>query len=603
MKANTTPREIAERLAAQSESVCRWLLPAGKLIAGEWCCGSPAGEPGRSMKVRVTGDKAGIWADFASDGRGDLLDLIASVRGCHIRDAIKEAKSFLGIREPQNIVPERGWKSPSVKVAPAIEQGCPVLAYLSSDRGITADTAKLFMVGRLGREIVFPSYGPDGGLVAVKYLGLDRKDGRKSMRKESGCAPCLFGWQAAIPGCREVVITEGEIDAMTWRQMGYNALSLPNGVGDLTGWIEHDWEALQCFDTIYLAFDSDQPGRDAVEKVVKRLGMHRCRDVVMDGHKDANEALQAGKDASYFVAATDSAREFSPPEIVTPTSFAAGVMEEFFPSNGKPAGFWPQSLDGKVGFRAGEVTVWTGISGHGKSNLLLQVCMEAIACGQRSAIASMEMPGRKIAAQAVRLACPNAVKIQDITPEIVSNMLDLMAGKLWIFNVLGEVPLAKMLDLMEYAAARHSIDHFVIDSLMKLDVSSEDYDAQRKTLNRIVAFARHHDVHIHLVAHARKGEDEMKGPGKMDIKGSGDIGNQADNIVSVWRNKKKEGEVSENKLSDRQMAETPDAILYLVKDRENGDECAVRLWFQKRRKRFLTIGPSGLFNYPDLTPK
>lgn len=602
MKANTTPREIAEKLASQAEGVCRWLLPAGKLIAGEWCCGSPAGEPGRSLKVRVTGDKAGIWADFAGDGRGDLLDLIVSVRNCQMGDAIKEAKSFLGIREPQNFIPEKAWKKPAVKIAPANEPGCPVLTYLEKERHITAETAKLFKVGRLGREIVFPSYGPGGGLVAVKYLGLDRKDGKKVMRKESGCAPCLFGWQAIIPGAREVVIAEGEIDAMTWRQMGYNALSLPNGVGDLTGWIEYDWDALQCFDSIYLAFDNDQPGRDAVEKVVKRLGLHRCRDVVLPGHKDANEALQAGKDAAYFVAATDTAREFAPPEIVSPKTFISGVLEEFFPTNGKPAGFWPESLDRKVGFRAGEVTIWTGISGHGKSNLLLQICMEAIANGQRAAIASMEMPGRKIAAQAVRLACPNSVKIPDITQEIVTNTLDLMAGKLWIFNILGEVPLVKMFELMEYAAARHFIDHFVIDSLMKLDVSSEDYDAQRKALNKIVAFARHHDVHIHLVAHARKGEDEMKGPGKMDIKGSGDIANQADNIVSVWRNKKKEQEVNENKLTDQQIAETPDAIFYLIKDRENGDECAVRLWFQKKRKRFLTIGSSGLFNYPNLTP-
>ena len=68
---------------------------------------------------------------------------------------------------------------------------------------------------------------------------------------------------------------------------------------------------------------------------------------------------------------------------------------------------------------------------------------------------------------------------------------------------------------------------------------------------------------LHLVAHARKGQDESKAPRKMDVKGSGNIVNQADNVFSVWRNKPKEE-------ADCPPETDPDAILYVDKQR-NGE--------------------------------
>ena len=131
-----TASEIASRLADRAESVCRWLLPNGKLRSGEWCVGSTGGEAGDSCKIRVAGDKAGLWADFAGDVKGDLLDLIRETRSCGMGEAIKHAKTFLGIVDPENVVPAKKYRKPTKTPPRAIQ---------SAARGILEDDAIAYL--------------------------------------------------------------------------------------------------------------------------------------------------------------------------------------------------------------------------------------------------------------------------------------------------------------------------------------------------------------------------------------------------------------------------------------------------------------------------
>ena len=91
-------REIAEALARQALSLVQELLPAGQREGHEWKCGSVAGERGRSLSVHLTGSRAGVWADFSSDERGDALDLVAAVLyGGEVKPAIAWARRWLGL--------------------------------------------------------------------------------------------------------------------------------------------------------------------------------------------------------------------------------------------------------------------------------------------------------------------------------------------------------------------------------------------------------------------------------------------------------------------------------------------------------------------------
>ncbi len=87
-------------LAAQAPGLAERLLPGGKRIAHEWVHPSLTGTSRRSLCVHLSGQKAGVWSDFASGETGDALDLVAFVAcGGNMRDAIAWAKAWLGLSD------------------------------------------------------------------------------------------------------------------------------------------------------------------------------------------------------------------------------------------------------------------------------------------------------------------------------------------------------------------------------------------------------------------------------------------------------------------------------------------------------------------------
>jgi Toprim domain len=91
--------DLARRLRDEVEAVCRIYLPEGRRCGRYWIVGNVEGAPGRSMFVKLWGDRAGRWADSATGQHGDLLDLIRLNKGLrHFREALDEARFFL--REP-----------------------------------------------------------------------------------------------------------------------------------------------------------------------------------------------------------------------------------------------------------------------------------------------------------------------------------------------------------------------------------------------------------------------------------------------------------------------------------------------------------------------
>ena len=89
--------EIKRILADRAESAAAYLLPAGKQVANEWKAGDVSGAAGNSLSVHLTGDKAGVWMDFATGEGGDLLDLWKAVRVCDFPTALHEASEWLGM--------------------------------------------------------------------------------------------------------------------------------------------------------------------------------------------------------------------------------------------------------------------------------------------------------------------------------------------------------------------------------------------------------------------------------------------------------------------------------------------------------------------------
>ena len=88
---------VKSRLEFNIDSVARHLIPNGKRQGSEWVAGDIEGSRGDSLKVHLAGDKAGIWCDFATGEKGDILELWKKVKGLDFHGALNDAAAFAGI--------------------------------------------------------------------------------------------------------------------------------------------------------------------------------------------------------------------------------------------------------------------------------------------------------------------------------------------------------------------------------------------------------------------------------------------------------------------------------------------------------------------------
>lgn len=602
--------EISRLLADRAESVAKMLLPGGIVRGRELEAGSVSGEAGKSLKVCLSGDKQGIWADFATGEKGDLLDLWRLSKGLSLVEAIKEAKTFLGVLDPVFTTPKarKKYRRPEKPDAKILSTFPEVMQYLTEKRKLNPEILKQYKIGGQAAVGPFPHwekqtpfYGPwivfpylrGGELIGVKYLHLNRRDGKKITLVEQNCEPILFGWHAIPDEIRCITICEGELDAASLAQYGYPALSVPfgGGSGDKQQWVDHDWTHLERFETIYLCLDSDEEGEAATAELLTRLGQHRCLVVTLP-KKDANQCLMEGITKEQIDLCFENAKAVAPEELRPARSFYQEVLDEFYPAGGVLPG-WNMPWE-SIPFRflRGEVSIVTGCNGHGKSLLWGLLMLWAMRCGEKVCIASLEMPPRKTLYRMVR----QAVAKRNPHHYEVADCLDWMDGKLWLFNLVGTGKIDRLLEVFEYAMRRHGVKQFVIDSLMKLGISEDDYHGQKNLVERLCDWVNQTGAHVHLVVHPRKVDDEAPTM-KMDVKGTGAITDLAFNVFAVWRNKKKEETLKDFRESgelpkgttEQDLLDTADARLYIHKSR-NVEECEGRynLFYDGPTMRFLS---------------
>lgn len=257
--------------------------------------------------------------------------------------------------------------------------------------------------------------------------------------------------------------------------------------------------------------------------------------------------------------------------------FLEETIAAFYPSGDAPRPPRPlwDKADGKIAFRPGEVSLWAGINGHGKSMYLSQIELDLMTQGERVLSMSFEMlPVRQMQRMARQ-----AYADQQPPVGFLKGLHGWTNGRLWLYDHNGSIKWEKVMAVMRYAQEKFGITQFIIDSLMKCVRGETDYDAQKDFVNELCAFAQARKVHIHLVHHIRKGEDEDRIPGKFDAKGAGAITDMVDNVFIVWRNKK--AERGDNK------DQKPTAMLRCDKQRNGEWEGMLGFWFHPESMQYL----------------
>lgn len=279
----------------------------------------------------------------------------------------------------------------------------------------------------------------------------------------------------------------------------------------------------------------------------------------------------------------------------------------------KPAALWVQDLidrlrnpvkvkqalmpwrktHGIVQFRPGEVTVWGGANGNGKSLVTGQVALSLCAQEERVCIASFEMKPEKTLERMARQWSGNnpndpAFRGNDDAlaqfVDLYEQFRDWTDSRLWLYDQQGTVTASQVCAVARYCAKELNVTHFFIDSLMKCVAGEDDYNGQKSFVDELTAIARDHGLHVHLVHHIRKPANESHLPNKYDYKGSGSITDQVDNVISVWRNKEKEKNTAANKKTSEQ---EPDAKLICDKQRNGEWEGVIGLWFDRQSQQFV----------------
>ena len=532
-------KDLSKMLADRASEIAQMLFPNGKKEGNEWCVGSMDGEKGKSMKIHLAGSKSGVWSDFQSGDSGDLLDLWALKHGLSISEAMKQVSQFFNLSTPTHYAEsKKKFTRPTPKPLPALKPMSPVHQYLSVTRGIEQPVIDAFKIPHSESEIIF-HYFRGTELIFTKNLKLERKNGDKQMFVSANSEPCLFGWQTIPANSREVVICEGEIDAMSFYQYGVPALSVPfgGGKGDKQRWIEYEYDNLNRFDDIVICMDNDEAGKAGAKEIVERLGAHRCRIATLP-MKDANECLVNGiskDDITYFL---EQAKTIDPEELRRHDDFTDLAYEILHPTPGKFLGYTLgiDKCSDHILFRPSGLSMWTGYNGHGKTLFLGQVMLNMIAQGGTVCIASMELYPEELMARTYIQATAQTEPSRGFI-NAINNALD---GRLYIFNLVGTGKIKRLLEVFLYARRRYGVDVFIVDSLTTLNIAEDDYNGQKELTEMLRDFKLQHNCHIHLVAHPRKPRDEREIPGKYDIRGGGAISDLADNCFAVWRNKEKE---------------------------------------------------------------
>jgi len=241
-------------------------------------------------------------------------------------------------------------------------------------------------------------------------------------------------------------------------------------------------------------------------------------------------------------------------------------------------------------FRPGEVTLYAGSNGGGKSLITGQVALGLIRQKQKICIASFEMKPKRTLYRMMRqfagenIERPMYANKVEFFKRLTDRFHIFTKDHLWLYDQQGTVDMNMVIAMSRYCAVELGIKHIFIDSLMKCVPGEDDYNAQKHFVDHLTSLARDNDIHIHLIHHIRKLANEELMPNKNDVKGTGAIADQVDNVFLMWRNKKKEHDQHNGKAVDEK---TPDAMLMCEKQRNGESESWYQLWYDNNSQQFV----------------
>ena len=399
---------------------------------------------------------------------------------------------------------------------------------------VYSDEEFMPQIGAKVEAICFPYFSNDK-LINIKFRGP-----KKSFKLVSG-AELIFWNIDCLKEATEVIIVEGEIDALTFVQAGYdNVLSVPNGANKNLEYLDNCIEAFNSISKVYIATDQDTKGIELKEELIRRLGAERCYIVSFKECKDANEYLQ-----KYGQEINDVIRNAQPVPvkgIIEAGSIYADIRNLYEQGIQRGEEIGVSCIDEFITWEGGRLAIVTGVPGCGKSELVDYLVTKLnIKHGWKAAYFTPENHPLKFHYAKLFEKLIGKKFSQGATSEIEYDLAyDYIREN--FFYILNEedFTVKSILDSAKILIKTRGIKILVIDPYNKLDHKYTDSETQyiSRFLDQIIMFAKFNNILIFLVAHPKKmnrvnGKIEV--PSLYDISGSANFYNKTDYGITVHR--------------------------------------------------------------------
>lgn len=463
-------------------------------------------------------------------------------------------------------------------------------------RHITEATCRRYSYGKAAYKdnpVQIANYMDDeGNILFQKIRGKDKKFSVKGTY-----VPRFYG-QHLFSGGRKLVVTEGEIDCLTVSQVQgnkYPVVSIPNGVGSARAAFKANLDWLSRFDEVIVMFDSDEPGKKAVESVSGLLPPKKLKVATLP-LKDPNDCLKAGHPDD-IVKAIWNAAEYHPDGILN----AADCEDLLLSTDADIVNYTLPWADGLTkmtsGLRKGEMLLLTAGSGIGKSTLAREIAYHLkMKCGLKVGLVMLEEAPKKTLRDimSIHLKRPLHLMWNDKTKKAVAKSFPEVFGdgRFILYDHFGAIEGGRLLDKIRYLITCEDCDFVIFDHISIAVTAMDDATSdERKTIDRLITALRslieETGAGIIIVSHLRK--TDLKGTpfetgGTIsldDLRGSGSLKQIPDTVLALERNQQADDEDLKNLLK-----------LRVLKCRFTGDTgIADYVRFNKKTNRIEPVDP------------
>lgn len=382
--------------------------------------------------------------------------------------------------------------------------------------------------------ICFPFFR-DGKLVNIKFRGPS-----KSFKLVSNAELIWYNFDCILKS-NEIIICEGEIDALTFIENGFeNVISVPNGAKSKSEYLDTSISALDHIEKIYLATDVDGPGIELKEELIRRLGAERCYSVNFKGCKDANEFYK-NYGGYEFKDLLKQAKPIPVEGNICIQDFYEDILDLY--ENGIQGGakIGNIEIDQFCTWELGRLCTVTGIPSSGKSEFVDYIIARLnLKFGWKAAYFTPENYPLKYHYAKLHEKFSGSVFRKDQDSTDFEGIHEHIRDN--FFYILNEkdMTLDSVMKSAKSYVKQKGIKILVIDPYNKLDHQSKKGESETQYISRfldvLVNFARFNNVLVFLVAHPVKTPNNEI-PTLYSISGSANFYNKTDYGLTVHRDR------------------------------------------------------------------